>query len=50
MDKKQEPQKPAVPDLPVKPLKESSADQVKGGRMGPGTQTEDEVYVGARKA
>jgi hypothetical protein len=49
MDKKQEPKKPAVQDLPVKPLDENSAKDVKGGVMGPGTQTEDDIYVGLRK-
>ncbi len=49
MDKKKESQKPAVPDLPAKPVKESSASHVKGGVMGPGTQTEDDLYVGIKR-
>lgn len=49
MDEKQEPPKPAVPDLPAKPVQEASASDVKGGVMGPGTQTEDDIYVGVKK-
>lgn len=34
-------------DVPAKQLSAKKADQVKGG--GPGTQTEDDVYVGIRR-
>lgn len=36
-----------TPDLPAKPASTTKRDDdVKGGRLGPGTQTEDDVYVG----
>lgn len=37
----------AVKTLPKKSAKGSEA--VKGGAMGPGTQTEDDVYVGVKR-
>lgn len=38
---------PTPPDLPAKPASTTKRDDdVKGGRLGPGTQTEDDVYVG----
>lgn len=37
-----------ITDLKSKPSKGPDAI-VKGGRMGPGTQTEDDVYVGVRR-
>ncbi len=36
-----------VKDLPAKKLNAKKAGNVKGG--GPGTQTEDDVYVGVRR-
>jgi len=33
-------------DLPAKKVDAKKADQVKGGTRGPGTQTEDDIYVG----
>lgn len=47
-DKKQSSKK-KVTDLKKSPLQAKSAKEVKGGVMGPGTQTEDDVYVGVRK-
>jgi hypothetical protein len=48
-DKKQ-PQKKKVTDLAKRALgKARKASDVKGGTMGPGTQTEDDIYVGVRK-
>ena len=47
-DKKQSPKK-KVTDLKKSPLQAKSAKEVKGGTMGPGTQTEDDVYVGVRR-
>ena len=44
-DKKKEPEK-TIKDLTKKELPAEKADGVKGGRAGPGTQTEDEVYIG----
>lgn len=35
-----------ITDLPAKKVTPDQADKTKGGRMGPGTQTEDDVYVG----
>ena len=43
------PPKEKLPDLPQQPVTEKTAGDVKGGAMGPGTQTEDDVYVGIRK-
>lgn len=37
-----------VKDLPGKKLNVKKADAVKGGRRGPGTQTEDDPYVGRK--
>jgi hypothetical protein len=39
----------AVESLPEKPLTNKDADSIKGGAMGPGTQTEDDIYVGVKK-
>ncbi len=50
-DKKQSSKK-KVADLKKSPLKAKSAKDakdVKGGAMGPGTQTEDDIYVGVRR-
>ena len=47
--------KPATPDpkdakpLPEKPITDKDAAEVTGGLTGPGTQTEDDVYVGIRR-
>lgn len=41
--------KKKVTDLKKSPLTAKSAKDVKGGVRGPGTQTEDDVYVGVRK-
>jgi len=35
-----------VKDLASKKLEAKKAGSVKGGRAGPGTQTEDEIYIG----
>jgi hypothetical protein len=35
-----------IQDLPPKQLSREDEDTTKGGRRGPGTQTEDEVYIG----
>jgi hypothetical protein len=47
MADKKKPQSKKVTDIKKKPKKGVDAI-VKGGRMGPGTQTEDDVYVGRR--
>lgn len=49
------PKKPAKPDagsakpLAEKPITDKDAETVTGGLAGPGTQTEDDVYVGIRR-
>ncbi len=35
-----------INDLPPKKLSRQDEDNTKGGRRGPGTQTEDEIYIG----
>jgi len=35
-----------IKDLPPKKLTPQDEENTKGGRRGPGTQTEDDVYVG----
>lgn len=37
---------PTPPDLPARTASPDKEKDVKGGRQGPGTQTEDEVYIG----
>ena len=50
MADKKKSQKKKVADLAKKSLMQSkTASNVKGGQMGPGTQTEDDVYVGVKK-
>lgn len=41
-----QPKADAIKDLPPKKLTREDEDKTKGGRRGPGTQTEDEVYIG----
>jgi hypothetical protein len=35
-----------IEDLPPKEVSPQDEENTKGGRRGPGTQTEDDVYVG----
>lgn len=35
-----------IKDLPPKKLSHEDEDKTKGGVRGPGTQTEDDIYVG----
>ncbi len=49
MDSEKKPSEPDTKDilpLPEKPITDLEADDVAGGRAGPGTQTEDDIYVG----
>ena len=41
-----QPKADEIKDLPPKKVSPKDADNTKGGRSGPGTQTEDEVYIG----
>ena len=41
-----QPKADEIKDLPPKNVSHQDADKTKGGRSGPGTQTEDEVYIG----
>jgi hypothetical protein len=41
-----QPKADEVKDLPPKKLSREDEEKTKGGRRGPGTQTEDEVYIG----
>ena len=41
-----QPKADEIKDLPPKNLSHQDADKTKGGVRGPGTQTEDDVYVG----
>lgn len=41
-----QPKADKIKDLPPKKLSREDEDKTKGGRRGPGTQTEDEVYIG----
>lgn len=47
MADKKKSQSKKVTDIKKKPTKAADTN-VKGGRMGPGTQTEDDVYVGVK--
>jgi hypothetical protein len=44
-DEKTQPAK-KIQDLPPKPLSKNDEEATKGGVRGPGTQTEDDIYVG----
>jgi hypothetical protein len=35
-----------IEDLPPKDVSPQDGENTKGGRRGPGTQTEDDIYVG----
>ena len=35
-----------IEDLPPKDVSSQDEENTKGGRRGPGTQTEDDIYVG----
>ncbi len=35
-----------IADLPARKLASDEEEKTKGGRAGPGTQTEDDIYVG----
>ncbi len=41
-----QPKADAIKDLPPKKLSRNDEDKTKGGQRGPGTQTEDDIYVG----
>jgi hypothetical protein len=41
-----QPKADEVKDLPPKKISRQDEENTKGGRRGPGTQTEDEVYIG----
>jgi len=41
-----EPKADEIEDLPPKEVSPQDEENTKGGRRGPGTQTEDEVYIG----
>lgn len=41
-----QPKADKIEDLPPKVLSPQDEENTKGGRRGPGTQTEDDVYVG----
>ena len=41
-----QPKADEIKDLPPKKLSHQDADKTKGGVRGPGTQTEDDIYVG----
>jgi hypothetical protein len=41
-----QPKADAIKDLPPKKLSREDEDKTKGGVRGPGTQTEDDIYVG----
>jgi len=41
-----QPKADEIKDLPPKKVSPQDAENTKGGRRGPGTQTEDEVYIG----
>jgi len=45
-DTRDQPATKKITDLPAKKLTRDEEDKTKGGRAGPGTQTEDEVYIG----
>ena len=45
-DARSNPATKKITDLPAKKLTKDEEDKTKGGRRGPGTQTEDDVYVG----
>ena len=44
-----QPKADEIKDLPPKTVSPKDADKTKGGRAGPGTQTEDEVYIGCSR-
>ncbi len=50
IDKPNKPTEPRktdeIKDLPPKALSPDDEEKTKGGRRGPGTQTEDDIYVG----
>lgn len=41
-----QPKADEIKDLPPKKVSHQDADKTKGGVRGPGTQTEDDIYVG----
>ena len=41
-----QPKADEIKDLPPKKVSPKDADNTKGGQRGPGTQTEDDIYVG----
>ena len=41
-----QPKADEIKDLPPKKVSRQDEDKTKGGSAGPGTQTEDEVYIG----
>lgn len=52
MESEKKPAKPDTKDakpLPEKPISDKDAEAVAGGLTGPGTQTEDDIYVGIRR-
>jgi hypothetical protein len=41
-----QPKADEIKDLPPKKVSSRDEENTKGGRRGPGTQTEDDIYVG----